>query len=97
MAADVQNAYLQAPSSEKHFIVYDHEFGLENVGRVALIKRALYGGKVSRRGFWYHLRSCMDMLGFVSVKADPDVWRQQATKANGRRSGNMSYYMSMMS
>jgi hypothetical protein len=33
-----KNAYLQAPSSEKHFIAYGPEFGTENVGRVALIR-----------------------------------------------------------
>jgi hypothetical protein len=31
-AADVQNAYLQAPSSEKHYIICGKEFGLENEG-----------------------------------------------------------------
>ena len=35
--ADIQNAYLQAPSSEKHFIICRHEFGLEHVGNIALI------------------------------------------------------------
>ena len=44
-AADIQNAYLQAPSSQKHYIVCGAEFGLENVGKQALIRRALYGGK----------------------------------------------------
>ena len=34
---DIQNAYLQAPSLEKHFIVCGPEFGTKNVGRVALI------------------------------------------------------------
>jgi hypothetical protein len=34
-AADVQNAYLQAPSFEKHYIICGKEFGLENEGRVA--------------------------------------------------------------
>ena len=28
MAADVQNAYLQSPSSEKHYVVCGAEFGL---------------------------------------------------------------------
>jgi len=32
-AADIQNAYLQAPSSQKHYIVCGAEFGLENVGK----------------------------------------------------------------
>ena len=58
-AADVQNTYLQAPSSENRYVVCGAEFGLENIGNVALIKRALYGGKVSGRDFWHHLRSCM--------------------------------------
>ena len=55
MAADIQNAYLQVPSSEKTFIIFGTEFGLEHVGKVALITRALYGGKVAGRDFWHHL------------------------------------------
>jgi len=53
--ANICNAYLQAPSSEKHFIICGPEFGIENEGRVALIWRALYGGKVASRDFWHHL------------------------------------------
>ena len=73
-AADIRNAYLQAPSSEKHYVICGPEFGLENVGRVALIRRALYGGKAAGRDFWHHLRACMEELGFKSSRADPDVW-----------------------
>ncbi len=36
LAADIRNAYLQAPTSEKHYIMCG-EFGLENVGKRALI------------------------------------------------------------
>ena len=39
--ADIQNAYLQAPSSCKDFIICGPEFGFENVERVAPIYRAL--------------------------------------------------------
>ena len=74
MAAEIQNAYLQAPSSEKHYIIYGLEFGLENVGKVGLIRRALYGGKSSGADFWKHLRTCIIHLGFISCKAGPDVW-----------------------
>ena len=73
MTADIQNAYLQVPSSEKYFIVCGAEFGLENVGKVALITRALYGGKVAGRYFWHHLRYCMGHLGLTSCREDPDV------------------------
>ena len=82
-AADIKNAYLQAPSSEKHYIICGEEFGLEHAGKVALIRRALYGGKSAGRDFWEHLRSCMDFLGFISCKADPDVWMRPSTKSDG--------------
>ncbi len=39
-AADIRNAYLQAPSSCKDYIVCGPEFGLENVRKFALIYRA---------------------------------------------------------
>ena len=84
-AADIQNAYLQAPSSQKDYIVCGIEFGLENVGKVALIHRALYGGKAAGRDFRNHLRSCMHHLDFVSCPADPDVWMRPAKKADGSK------------
>ena len=56
---------------------------MENIGKVALIRRALYGGKVAGRDFWHHLRECMTRLGFTSSKADPDVWFRQSTRATG--------------
>ena len=36
-AADIQNAYLQAPLSQKHYVICRQEFGLENIGKWALI------------------------------------------------------------
>ena len=83
MAADIRNAYLQAPSSEKHYIICGAEFGMENKGKRAIIRRALYGGKVSGRDFRNSLRDCMKMLGFESCLADPDVWMRKAKKDNG--------------
>ena len=82
-AADIRNAYLQAPSSEKHFIICGPEFGLENVGKRAIIRRALYGGKAAGRDFRNHLRSCMSHLNFKPCLADPDVWMRPAIKSDG--------------
>ena len=82
-AADIRNAYLQAPSSCKDYIICGPEFGLENVGKVALIHRALYGGKSAGRDFRNHLRACMRHLQFESCPADPDVWRRPAIKSDG--------------
>lgn len=82
-AADIKNAYLQSPSSQKNYIICGEEFGIENVGKVGLIHRALYGGKSAGRDFRNHLRACMRHLDFKSCPADPDVWMRPATKADG--------------
>ena len=82
-AADIQNAYLQAPSSQKDYIICRPEFGIENIGRTALIHRALYGGKAAGRDFRNHLCSCMEFLNFKSCLADPDVWMRPAIMSNG--------------
>ena len=68
-AADITSAYLQAPTSENHYIFYGPEFGIENVGKRSRIVRASYGGKIAGSDSWHHLRSCMDHLGFES--SDP--------------------------
>jgi len=81
-AADIRNVYLQAPSSCKDYIVCGPEFGIENVGKVALIYRAVYGGKSAGRDFRNHLCSCMRHLDFVSCPADPDVWMQPANHSD---------------
>ena len=81
--AGVCNAYLQAPTSEKHYIICGPEFGIENIGKKALITRALYGGKCAGRDFWNHLRICMKFLGFESSRADPDVWMQEYVRKDG--------------
>ena len=47
MAADINNVYLQAPTSKKHCVICGPEFVLENVGKVALTTRELYSGKLS--------------------------------------------------
>jgi hypothetical protein len=58
-AADIRNAYLQAPSSQKDYIICDPGFGIENIGKIALIYRALYGGKSAGKDFQNHLCFCM--------------------------------------
>ena len=50
-AAEIQNAYLQAPSSEKHYVICGKEFGLEHERKIALIRRALCGGKLADKDF----------------------------------------------
>jgi hypothetical protein len=82
-AADIRNAYLQAPSSQKDYVICGPEFGLENVGKPALIHRALYGGKLAGRDFRNHLRACMYQIGYKPCLADPDVWSRPAKQPDG--------------
>ena len=49
-------------------------------GKIALIKRALYGGKLAGSDYWKHMRTCMEHLGFTPCKADPDMWMREAVK-----------------
>ena len=83
LAADIRNAYLQAPTPENHYIICGLEFGLENVGKQALIVRSLYGRNASGRDFWHNLWSCILFLGFKSKGGDPDVWIRPPTQNNG--------------
>ena len=63
LVSDILNAYLQASSSEKHFIIIGIEFVLEHQGKQAMILQALYWEKVTARDFFHHLGSCMKHLG----------------------------------
>ena len=83
-AADIQNAYLQAPCTEKYYIVCGPEFGPDNTGKKALVVRALYGLPGAGRDFRNHLRDCMRHLGYDSCLADPDVWMRKGKKDNGQ-------------
>eukprot|EP00957_Ditylum_brightwellii_P176724 13460682-Ditylum_brightwellii.AAC.2 len=82
---DIQNAYLQALSSQKYYIVCGAEFGLKNVWKQALIRRSLYGEKLAGKDFYNHLRECIRHLGFVACPADPDVWMGPAIHNNGSK------------
>ena len=82
-AADIHCAHLQAPTSEKHYIICGPGFGLDNVGKRAVIKRALYVGKSAGSDIWHHLRSCMYHLSFKSSKAEPDIWMRRSVRADG--------------
>ena len=82
LAADVGNAYLNAPCREKVYCIAGPEFGSDE-GRTAIIIRALYGLKSSRAACRAHLAQSMNDIGFTPSKGDPDVWMRPATKPNG--------------
>ena len=70
-AADIKNAYLQAPSSQKDYIVCGPEFGIENVGKLTLIHQAIYGGKSAGKDFRNHLVCVCAMLTLYLAQLTP--------------------------
>jgi Reverse transcriptase (RNA-dependent DNA polymerase) len=83
-AADVSNAYLIADCREKIWTVAGPEFG-EAEGQVLVITKALYGLKTSGAAWRAMLAGTMTDMGFVSSRADPDVWIRPNVKGNGER------------
>jgi len=77
--ADIQNAFIKAPCTEKVYTTLGPEFG-EEAGKTALIVRAVYGLKSSAAAFRNHLAECMRHMGYVSCLADPDLWMKPAVR-----------------
>eukprot|EP00957_Ditylum_brightwellii_P102506 7812040-Ditylum_brightwellii.AAC.5 len=69
-AADICYAYLQAPSSCKYYIIFGPEFGIENVGKVALVYNAMCGRNTAGCDFRYQWILCMQHPDFKSCPAD---------------------------
>jgi hypothetical protein len=82
LVADVQNAYLNAPTKEKVWTRAGMEFG-SNRGRPAKIVMALYGLKSSGARWRDHMANTLREAGFQSCYADPDVWMRAGVKPNG--------------
>ena len=82
LGCNVLNAYLNAPCQERLWIEAGPEFGDEK-GNVFLIKRALYGLRLSGAAWRKMLMDVMLDLGYTNTFADQDVWRRKATTADG--------------
>ena len=80
VAADVGNAYLNAETKEKVYIITGPEFGPLDQGKVAVIVRALYGLKSSGAMWRSHFANNLRDMGFTSSLGDPDVWMRAAEK-----------------
>jgi hypothetical protein len=76
--ADIENAYLTAPLTEKVWNVLGPELG-DDSGNRALIVRALYGLKLAGAAFRNHLAECMKQLGWNPCRADRDLWMKAET------------------
>ena len=75
--ADIGNAYLEALTGEKIFIVAGPEFK-ELEGHILIIYKALYGLKSSGARWHDVLFDVLTDMGFSPSKADPDIWMRKA-------------------
>jgi hypothetical protein len=72
-ATDIGNAYLEATTQEKLYIIGGSEFGsLE--GHILVIQKALYGLRSSGKRWHERLADCLRNEGFQPCKVEPDLW-----------------------
>ena len=85
LSADVAGAYLNAPCAEKVHTILGPEFG-DNEGKIAVIKKALYGLRSAGFAWRSHCAEIMRLsLEFVPCRADQDVWMRKAVKSTGEK------------
>jgi Reverse transcriptase (RNA-dependent DNA polymerase) len=75
-ATDIGNAYLEAYTSEKVYIVAGPEFG-DREGHILVISKALYGLRRSGARWNDRFADCIRELGFFPCKAEPDIWMRK--------------------
>ena len=75
-ATDIGNAYLEAVTQEKVYIIAGPEFG-ERQGHTLVIFKALYGLRTSGQRWHERFAECLDEMGFVPCKAEPDIWMRK--------------------
>ena len=71
---DVGNAYLEANTKEKVYVIAGPEFGDELEGHLFVIVKALYGLKSSGLRWHERFAAVLDSMGFKPCIAEPDIW-----------------------
>jgi phage anti-repressor protein len=85
-ATDIGNAYLEAYTTEKVYIIAGPEFG-ESEGHILVISKALYS-LLSSGARWHDwFADCIRELGFFPCKAEPDILM--------RKNGNIYEYIAV--
>ena len=70
---DVGNAYLEAQTKEKVYIIAGPEFG-ELKGHLLVVRKALYGLKTSGLRWHERFADVLREMNFKSCPAEPDIW-----------------------
>ena len=72
-ATDVGNAYLEADTREKVYIIAGPEFG-EREGHTLVIKKALYGLKLLGKMWGKRCSNIFLSMDFVPSRTEDDIW-----------------------
>ena len=75
-ATDIGNAYLEAFTSERVYIIAGSEFG-DLQGHILIVKKALYGLRSSGARWHDRFADVLRELGFAPCKAEPDIWMRK--------------------
>ena len=75
-AADVGNAYLEAETKEKLFVIAGPEFGPLQ-GHTLVVHKALYGLQSSGASWAERLADSLRAQGFTNSLADPAIWMRE--------------------
>ena len=70
---DIGNAYLEAKTDEKVYVIAGPEFG-EREGHIFVIDKALYGLKTSGKRWHERFFDVLTDMDFVPCEAEPDIW-----------------------
>jgi hypothetical protein len=79
-ATDIGNAYLEAVTAEKVYILAGPEFG-ELEGHILIVFKALYGLRSSGLRWYERFSRVMKAEGFTSCKLEPEIWMRSSTDA----------------
>lgn len=74
---DIGNAYLEAYTAEKLYIIAGREFG-DWEGHALVISRALYRLRTSSLRWHERFAMVLSEMGFSACKAEPDIWMRDA-------------------
>ena len=83
IAGDVGNAYLNAYTKEKVYVICGPEFGPELEGRIAIVQKGLCGLKTSANRWHAHFVSTLYQMGFIHTRFDPNVWLKRREDGSG--------------
>jgi Reverse transcriptase (RNA-dependent DNA polymerase) len=75
-ATDIGNAYLEAYTSKKVYIIAGPKFG-DNEGHILVISKALYGLRSSGARWHDRFADCIRELGFFPCKTEPNIWMRK--------------------